>query len=387
MTKNLTVSQLNSFIKGVFVDEYILHDIWVSGEVREFKVSGNSVYLTLCENECVLSCVKFSLIERIEVGTKIMLRGGVNFFEKGGRVTFVVKEVKIEGEGENALKLKKLKEKLKNEGLFEKGKKLPKFIKKVCVITGAAGIVIHDILSVLKNFPIELFVFPVKIQGEGASEDIIRALMAVESGVFDCVLITRGGGSAIDLDVFNCEKLSRLVANYSLPVISAIGHEVDFTLVDLCSRTRCATPSLAAQIILDTYLSNLSEIQHFKEKISILIMRLYEKKSFALKSLSNEITYAGEKKISHYVRKITMNAQAMTNIMESKLKQDEQKIVNVAEVLEQVSPLKLLKRGFVKVEKNGKTIVNLNDVKKNDIIDVILHDGTLNAEIKKIEVR
>ncbi|MCL2861365.1 MAG: exodeoxyribonuclease VII large subunit [Firmicutes bacterium] len=387
MNKTLTVSQLNLFIKGVFADEYILHDIWVRGEVREFKVSGNSTYITLYENECVLNCVKFSSLEDIEVGKKVLLRGGVNFFEKGGRISFIIKEVKIEGEGENALALKKLKEKLQKEGLFEKGLELPFLVKKMCVITGNAGIVIHDILSVLKKIPIEIAVFTVKIQGEGASEEIIRALNAVENTNYDCILIARGGGSAADLDVFNCEKLSRYVANYSKPVISAIGHEVDYSLVDLCARTRCATPSIAAQIILDKFLSRFALVQSYKEKLSFIITRLYEKKSLSLKNLSNEISYAGERKLSSYIRKITLNAQSMSNILEAKLRNDEQKIANLATSLDQLSPLKLLKRGFVKVEKDGKTITSSSEVKANENIDIILHDGTLQTKIQKIEVR
>ena len=387
MQKYLTVSQLNSFIKGVFVDEYILHDIWVSGEVREFKISGNSTYLTLYENECVLNCLKFSCHEKIEIGTKVIVRGGVSFFEKGGRVTFVIKEIKVEGEGENALKLKKLKEKLKREGLFEKGLHLPSLIKKMCVVTGSAGVVIHDILSVLKNYPVEIAVFTVKIQGEGASADIIRALNAVEKKDYDCVLLARGGGSAIDLDVFNCEVLSRKVANYSLPVISAIGHEVDYTLVDLCARTRCATPSFAAQVISDKFLAYLSLMQSYSKKLSFLIMRLYEKKSQTLKDLSNEISYTGERNLSSYIRKITMNAQIMTGIISDKLRVDEQKAVNFATSLEQLNPLKLLKRGFVKIEKEGNAIASVEDVKPNDNVDIILHDGTLSVKIDKVNRR
>ncbi|MBE5730573.1 MAG: exodeoxyribonuclease VII large subunit, partial [Clostridiales bacterium] len=253
MNKILTVSQINNYVKNMFDDELLLHTVTVEGEVFEHKFSGGNTYITLKEGDCVLSCVKFGGKIEFYVGDKIRVTGSMRFFAKGGRVTFIITYASAIGKGELQLKLSELKERLSKEGVFDNNKPLPKFINRIALVTSVEGAVIHDFFSVLERNGctyIDVDVYGVKVQGEGADKTIVTALQRIGGRKYDIVVVARGGGSGQDLDCFNTEALARGVYDCAFPVISAVGHEVDFTLCDFSATLRAGTPSIAAEHIV-----------------------------------------------------------------------------------------------------------------------------------------
>ena len=253
MNKVLTVSQLNNYVKNVFEDELILQNITVEGEVFESKFSGGNTYITLKENDCVLSCVRFGSRLEFYTGDKIHVTGGVRFYPKGGKVTLVVNYAQAIGKGDLLVKLEELKKKLKEQGYLDNLKKLPAFIGKIALITSKEGAVIHDFLEVLARNGcgyIDVDVYDVRVQGANAEQTIARAFLSTKNKYYDVVVVARGGGSGQDLSCFNTELVAKSVFDCVYPVISAVGHEIDYTLCDFASSLRAGTPSIAAEKIV-----------------------------------------------------------------------------------------------------------------------------------------
>lgn len=244
--KTLSVSQLNGYIKSVFDDELILHNIGVTGELSQISVREKATYFTITEGDCYINCIIFSAVEKIEAGTEVRAYGRVAFFAKSGKINFYAKSISPVGKGTLHAELLKRKDKLKSEGLFENRLQPPVYIRSVAVITSSAGAVIHDIMSVIrdKGVSVSLKLFSSAVQGDNADKEIVNALQAANASDADIIVLARGGGSQYDLDVFNNETVARAVANSKIPVISAVGHETDYTLCDFCAGRRAGTPSM-----------------------------------------------------------------------------------------------------------------------------------------------
>lgn len=247
MQSKLSVSQLNNYIKGVFDDELILKNITVFGEVSEITVSAGNAFFTLRDDSSLLRCVRFGGGFTPKSGDTVLAIGSVEYYAKGGRVTFRAREIKPYGEGEIARALAELKTKLESEGLFANRPVLPKFIKKIAVVTSTEGAVIHDMTSILKRCPyLDVMVYPVRVQGEGSETDVAGAVTraSTERNGCDAIILARGGGSEADLAAFNTEVSARAVAGSAKPVVSAIGHETNYTLCDFCAGIRAARRAL-----------------------------------------------------------------------------------------------------------------------------------------------
>ena len=405
MPKALSVSQLNNYIKGVFRDELLLHNIDIFGEITEFNVSGGNTYITVKEGDCILQCIKFGVHEPLPVGMKILLSGSVTFYEKGGRVSFSAKEIKPYGEGEQFLALKLLKDKLAKEGLFENRKPLPTRIASVAVITSASGAVIHDILKVLQSrIKIDVYVYNVRVQGEGADIEIAEAIDAVNELLsVDCIVVARGGGAFTDLNVFNSEIVARAVADSKIPIVSAVGHETDYTLCDLCAGTRAGTPSIAAELIAsvnDTaYMRICSSVQSIArsvgDKLTGIERRLYrachsislsaESRMFgsynALRRAKERLDDTIEARFDNLLSRLTENANALNANIDLFLSEKEKRYDKADKKLELLSPLKILSQGYARIKKTDEYVFNASDVAIGDGISVIMHDGALSANV------
>ncbi|KAI4453633.1 c-1-tetrahydrofolate synthase cytoplasmic-related [Holotrichia oblita] len=407
MTITMLLSNtLNTYIKGMFIDELLLHDVEIYGEITEFTISNGNTFFSLQENGCNISCRKFSRHEQLPIGLKVIVTGSVSFYDKGGRINFIVKNITPFGEGEQHLKLLQIKKRLNEEGYFNKSKPLPTFIVNAAIITSASGAVIHDMMSVNKNrHNINFVLFDTRVQGENADKDIIESLKNIQKQKerFDCVIIARGGGANTDLECFNSEALAKKVALLGLPIISAVGHEVDYTLCDLCASVRAGTPSIAAEIIsqindkmfdrlykyIDKFNDKLaSKYKSVENRMYRLLSRMsltaesgYAKANRRLSSLSYRLNNASQKSLNTKYNKTIAIARRLNHIIAKNYDKKYSQFILSETVLEKLSPLKILNKGYAKIYKDKAPIKSLSQVVTNDKIDIVLHDGTIGATV------
>ena len=393
----VTVTQLNSYIKSLLDGDNRLAFISIRGEISNFKrhFASGHIYFTLKDNSSTLKCVMFKgnaehLKFELKEGMQVICTGRISVYERDGIYQMYAESIKPDGEGDLLLKLEQLKEKLTKEGLFDAASKkpIPKFPKKVGVITSETGAAIKDIFSVLgRRYPMSDIVFcPATVQGELAPDSLCRALDIIEKTDADVVIIGRGGGSIEDLWCFNDEKLVRRIYSFSKPIISAVGHETDFTLSDFVCDLRAPTPSAAAELAVpdcEELKSNIFSAESFIEK---KIINLLASKQNALDLLlKNRIFSSPEEYI---FEKRILGLDFMTDRLENGL----QKLLTVKENkcstqiarLDALSPTKTLLRGFACVEMGDKNISSVKSLDKNDKITVRFQDGTVDCTVDKI---
>lgn len=406
MNKILTVSQLNNYVKNVFDDELLLQNITVEGEVYEAKFSGGNTYITLKEGEYVLPCVKFGSRYEFSVGDKVHVTGSMRFYPRGGRTTFVVSFASAVGKGDLLVKFNELKDKLNKEGVFNNTKPLPRFIKRIALVTSVEGAVIHDFLEVLTRNGcgyIDIDVYGVKVQGVGADESIAGAINIAAGRNYDVMVVARGGGSGQDLSCFNTEGVARSVFGCAYPVISAIGHEVDYTLCDFASSLRAGTPSIAAEqivrineLFISRFYDCLASLKFYAESqinaasiraksLSADLMLGCERKAVELKSkvsaYMNRIYNLGcdkaaaiDKGCRNSLNTVYHNAEALLTLREQELRY-------ASAVLDKSSPLKILSDGYAKVLKDGENVDNIAKVNIGDKLKVIMSGGALGVTV------
>lgn len=409
MQSKLSVSQLNNYIKGVFDDELILKNITVFGEVSEITVSAGNAFFTLRDDSSLLRCVRFGGGFTPKSGDTVLAIGSVEYYAKGGRVTFRAREIKPYGEGEIARALAELKAKLESEGLFENRPVLPKFIKKIAVVTSTEGAVIHDMTSILKRCPyLDVMVYPVRVQGEGSETDVARAVTraSTERNGCDAIILARGGGSEADLATFNTEVSARAVAGSAKPVVSAIGHETNYTLCDFCAGVRAGTPSIAAEIVCrinenfvtrfteligkasdavkNKFRSDADNVGRLTRKIELRSESLYYKRLGEISDLTarakNAVNaaYLSEKSsIIEAVNKSVAGANGTISKAESLLN-------TISAKLNAISPLRLLGAGYARIYKGSEAVDEIGKIEAGDEVDVALSGGFAKAKITEV---
>ena len=366
MEQTITVSQLAFYIKKIFEAEELLFNISVVGEVSGLKIVRGIAYFDLKDNSSLISCVCFSGdgIKDIKNGDKIVAKGTPGFYAKGGKLNFNVSKVTLFGQGDLFKQFLLLKQKLEDEGLFDVSikKTLPESPKNIGVITSQTGAVIHDIITVAsrRNPAINIVLYPAKVQGAGSAESIIKALDFFEDyDKVDVVIIARGGGSMEDLWEFNNEALARRIFAFSKPLISAVGHETDFTICDFVADVRAATPSAAAELVaVDTE----SKKQLFLRQVAILKNHL-------------------ENVVLGYQNDWLDNAEKLSNIIKNYLGALSHKIELTQAVLEKFNPNKILSLGYAKIEGKNGVITTKTQVKSGEKITINFKDGQVEGEV------
>ncbi len=404
---SVSVKQLNAYIKNVFEDELVLQNITVVGEVSDVSNS-KYVFLTLKEDDCILQCMSFSKIPLPEIGQKVALSGSVSFSERCAKVTFIFKSIINVGEGEKQAELEAIKKRLKEKGYFKKKKALPAFIKSVCVITSGFGSVIHDFLSGISSHSyIDVTIYPCSVQGDAAEKELLDCLKKADDGGFDTVVVARGGGSREDLSCFNLESVATAVGDMRAPVISAVGHETDFTLCDACASLRAGTPSFAVKIICENNAMFIDKFIALTEKCGEVIERKLNDKIGALMLLTNAITYRASDEYFRARTKISELTGSMQSALDEKFRSDYETVENLSvsaekaitdkqasaekfmseamTKLEYLSPLKIMKRGYSVTTKSGKTIDSVKEILPGDKIDVAVSDGKFCAVVEDRE--
>ena len=392
-----TVAQVNEYIKCLIEEEVILQDILVCGEVSNFKrhTSGH-FYFTLKDNSSEIKAVMFRSYSqkvrfKVENGQKVIIRARVGVFEQAGTYQLYVYTIQPEGIGDLHFAYEQLKSRLLEEGLFDDAHKkdIPKYPQKIGVITSQTGAAIRDIINVAtrRNPFVKLVLFPALVQGEDAPNELISGIQYfnIEKNV-DVIIIGRGGGSIEDLWAFNDENLARAIYNSDIPVISGVGHEIDFTICDFVADIRAATPSAAAEIATPSYKEIISLIDNFKSRsISVLQSCLNENKFRLEKISSSKIFLKPEIMLEIPYMKLISLENRLNNDFKIIINKNRIKFTEKAVRINSLNPLDILSRGFATVKKNDKVIKSIDNLEINDEIDIRLTDGSLKAIISSKE--
>lgn len=394
----LSVSQLNRYIKMNFDADENLANIFISGEISNFTnhYRTGHLYFTLKDDSAAVRAVMFnSSAKRLkfmpEDGMKVIARGRVSVYEASGQYQLYVDDMQPDGVGALNLAYEQLKEKLQKEGLFSElhKKPLPPYPEKVGVITSPTGAAVRDIINVLgRRFPYAEIVFcPVLVQGEGAHLQLTDAVNLFNSErAADVIIIGRGGGSIEDLWEFNDEGLARAVYNSDIPVISAVGHETDFTICDFVADMRAPTPSAAAELAVP----DANELQY---ALSALKNRMFLNVSSGIADRRSRLEYLTSKgalkspdeMLSNRSQRLDTAFSKMMSSYENRIGGKKVEFISAATALSKLDPMSVLMRGFAFVsDKNGKNVASSQALAKGDKINVRFHDGSAVCEVKEI---
>lgn len=383
-----SVSKIAGYIKSVFDAEEMLQNISVSGEVSGFSVSGGNAYFVLKDSTAQLNCVCFAvdLMSYIpKSGDSCIIKGSVGFYKKGGKLNFNVTDIKPAGKGDSHLKLLLLKDKLEKEGIFDQRfkKALPYYPQKIGVVTSSGGAVIHDIIKVvLRKAPqTDILIYPVRVQGNLAEKDISEGISSLD-GKADLIIVARGGGSAEDLGAFNTERVARAVFGCITPVISAVGHETDYTLCDLAADVRSSTPTAAADAaVMDMSFFKDSILASLRDNFALVAGRFNQDLTFT-KNAASRIFYSTENLLAHSANAVIAEADRISYGMESIINKAESGLKLIIGEIEGKSPLKTLLRGYSAVEKaDGSVVRSVDSIQAGETIALRMHDGRATARI------
>lgn len=390
----ISVTDLNRYIKTKIDGDEYLNNVLVKGEISNFKhhYTGH-MYFTLKDENSLIKCIMFktytpNLKFVPKDGMKVMILGTVSVFERDGVYQIYCKAMQEDGMGSLYTAYEELKNKLEKQGLFDSKykKPIPKFPKSIGVLTASTGSVIRDIINVStrRNPNCYIKLLPVPVQGKGAAEKIVEAIKLMnEHKLADVIILARGGGSLEDLWPFNEEIVAHAIFESELPVISAVGHETDFTIADFVADLRAPTPSAAAELAVPNVADLLLDLEKYNNRLKnslkkkTEVMRLRYEKCMASRVYKEPLQKINEKYIT-----IDMKVKQMQSLITSKIKDDKTKIVEFITKLDTLSPLKTLARGYsLTTTQDGKVIKSVKSVKKNDEVIIRFQDGNANAKI------
>lgn len=394
MASVYSVTEVNSYIKHMFEQDFVLNNVYVKGEISNCKYhTSGHIYFTLKDQGGVIACVMFAgnrrgLNFKLEEGLKVTAYGSVNVYERDGKYQLYVREVKMDGQGDLYRRFELLKAELLEMGMFDASykKPLPKYATKVGIVTAKTGAAIQDIINVStrRNPHIQLYLYPALVQGAEAAPTIVRGIQTLDAMGLDVLIVGRGGGSLEDLWAFNEEIVARAIFNCNTPVISAVGHETDTTIADYVADMRAPTPSAAAELAVFDYNAYIAELNGYLEMFN----KSMRNKHRATRDLLNQ--YALRVKHMSPSNRIATKRQEIDDIcnrMSEKLKlKIERKRYELSlgiQRLEGASPLNKLKSGYSYVaDSEGATIKSVEQVNEGDNVEIFLLDGCIDAEIK-----
>ena len=389
----ISVSQLNKYIKNkVDQDEY-LNNVLIKGEISNFKhhYTGH-MYFTLKDNNSLIKCIMFkSYTPHLNFvpkdGMSVIVLGTVSVFERDGVYQIYCKAMQQEGIGDLYKEYEKLKAKLSEEGLFAEShkKKIPLYSKRIGVLTSETGSVIRDIINVStrRNPNVYIKLLPVPVQGEGASKKIADAINLMnERNLADIIIVARGGGSLEDLWPFNEEIVARAIYNSELPVISAVGHETDFSISDFVADLRAPTPSAAAELAVPDIDELKIKLSSYNNRYKVALKKQVEYKRLKYeKCMTRRVFKEPLQRINESYLHVDTQTKNIENKFKLKIMQKRSEFQNVVEKIDALSPLKTLSRGYSIMEKNGKVIKSKKELNIGDEVNIKLYEGTTKAKI------
>ena len=395
--KTLSVGEVNNYVKKLVENDFILKNLNVKGEISNLKFhSSGHIYFSLKDENSKVNCIMFknnavNLDFRLEEGMKVEIKARLGVYHKEGTYQLYCENIKKAGIGELFEEFHKLKKELSEEGIFDQKYKraLPKFPKRIGIITARTGAAVRDIINVIqrRNKSLDIILYPAKVQGENAADSIIEGIRYFnnEKSV-DIIILGRGGGSIEELWAFNNRDLAYEIFNSRIPTVSAVGHEVDFTISDFVSDMRAPTPSAAGELVSPSLKEMINDLLNKKEFLHRAVDRrfLNAKRDVDLlhKGLKgNNPTHIIEKRI----KEVNTLEEKLNFLGKRKIDKAKDELIALNSILQTLNPLNTLGRGYsVIMDKEDKVINKVSELKKNDMVKVIMKDGSVNIDIKII---
>lgn len=390
----ITVSDLNQYVKNKIAEDEYLNNILVKGEISNFKnhYTGH-MYFTLKDEKSLIKCIMFkSYAQKLNFmpkdGMKVFLFGGVSVFERDGVYQIYAKAMEQDGLGDLYTKYQELKNRLEAQGMFEEEHKMliPRMPKVIGVLTSQTGSVIRDIINVStrRNPNVVIRLLPVPVQGEGAAEKIAEGIEYMNRNkIADVLILARGGGSLEDLWPFNEEIVAHSIYHSEIPIISAVGHETDFTIADFVADLRAPTPSAAAELAVPDIYEVKEKIRTYQNRLRMLLIKKVQIMKLRYeKSMSSFVFKEPTRRVQENYIRIDNNVKKLENLMRAKQEEEKSKYSKLVAKLDAYSPLKTLARGYAITQKEGKVIKTKAELKSGDMVDIRLIDGEVKAQIQ-----
>ncbi len=395
MSNVYTVSQINSYIRHLFEEDFALRAISIKGEVSNCKYhSSGHIYFTLKDKDAGISAVMFAgnrkgLKFKLRDGQQVVAVGTVNVYERDGKYQLYVKEITDEGEGDLFRRFEELKSELLEMGMFdaEYKKKIPEYALKVGIVTSPTGAAIRDIMNISsrRNPCVQLYLYPALVQGEGAVSSIVSGIHRLDAMKLDVLIVGRGDGSIEDLWAFNEEAVARAIFGCNTPVISAVGHETDVTISDYVADMRAPTPSAAAELAVFDYEKFLEKLRNIKYTLQKNVRNHWIYKRSLLENLTLKLEKMNPQKVLFDKRQqLDTDTDRLKMLIERKLMFEKHRLALAAERLNGMSPLKKLESGFAYVSSGGKNIKSIEQAAQGETLDITVCDGQIRAEVLEI---
>ncbi len=392
----ITVFELNNMIKGIFDSSPILGSMYIKGEISNFtQHRSGHLYFSLKDSECQIRAVMFhssalKLKFVPENGMQVIVHGSLSVYQRDGTCQIYVKSMQPDGIGGWYLAFEQLRNRLQQEGIFavEHKKQIPLYPSKIGVITSPSGAAVRDIINVLnRRYPIaRIYLYPVLVQGDGAVNDLVKAVNYFsESNLVDTVIIGRGGGSIEDLWAFNDEGLARAIYNCRVPIISGVGHETDFTICDFVCDMRAPTPSAAAEISAPDINDLLMRITYLIDKCEKSLIRISNVSKERVRSLSVRLSLQSPvRKVYDMHEKLAITARELNIRYSSIIAERKHALIGAVKEIETLNPLSVLSRGYCIAEKNSYAVNSVDLIAVGDDLKIRLADGCVDAQVKNI---
>ena len=395
MTRNVyTVGQVNAYIKNMFTQDYMLNRIYVKGEVSNCKYhTSGHIYFSLKDESGTIACVMFAgqrggLSFRMCEGQQIVVFGQVNVYERGGSYQLYAREIRLDGEGVLYERFQALKRELEEMGMFASEYKMPipAYARRIGVVTAPTGAAIRDIMNISRrrNPFVQLILYPALVQGEGAAASIVRGIRMLDEAGVDVIIVGRGGGSIEELWAFNEEEVARAIFECHTPVISAVGHETDFTIADFVADLRAPTPSAAAELAYFDCRTLLNSMQGHQERLERAVWNKIDVNRAKLERYGTRLQYLNpESRLRDRQQYAADVQERIQSAMEQKIKDKRHRLSLYLERFHGLSPLRKLNQGYSYVsDKEGKTLTSVSQVKQGDGLLIYVTDGTIEASVQ-----
>jgi exodeoxyribonuclease VII large subunit len=393
-----SVGQVNKYIKNMFAQDFMLHHISIKGEVSNCKYhSSGHIYFTMKDADGTINAIMFAGSRReglkfpMKEGDRVVVTGSVEVYERDGRYQIYARTIERDGEGNLYLKFEALKRELEEMGMFAEEYKqpIPKYAKTVGIVTAETGAAIQDIRNIAgrRNPYVQLILCPALVQGEGAAASIVHGIHALEQIGVDVIIVGRGGGSIEDLWAFNEEMVARAIFDCRIPVISAVGHQTDFTIADYVADLRAPTPSAAAELAVFDYRQAMQELLGMRQQMDKELQRKVTVARNHLEHQRMRLHYLSpQQRMNENRRRVAEYEEKLTGRMEELLRERRHRLALLAGTLESYSPVKKLSGGYAFVEDgNHQALRSIHQIRKKDIVQIHLLDGTLTAAVTEIQ--
>ena len=398
MARNVyTVKQVNSYIKNMFTQDFMLNRIYVKGEVSNCKYhTSGHIYFSLKDESGTIACVMFAgqrggLSFHMREGQQIIVLGSVNVYERTGAYQLYANEIRLDGEGALYEKYQMLKQELEEMGMFapEYKKAIPRYAKRIGVVTAPTGAAVRDIMNISarRNPYVQLLLYPAQVQGEGAKESIVRGIRMLETKNVDVIIVGRGGGSIEDLWAFNDECVARAIFDCQVPVISAVGHETDVTIADYVADLRAPTPSAAAELAVWDYRQLQGYLDECRLRMNRSMTGTIRINRLRLKELDVRLSYLHPRhKLQDQQQRLIELEEELRTLMRDRVKEARHRLAIQIEKLNGLSPVRKLNQGFAYVEEaDGGVVKSIRQVEMGDELTVYVTDGLIRTSVKAVQ--